>query len=165
MTVKIIRIAFPQLTEERRKEIVKDVHKLREEAKVAVRNIRRDYMDKLKALKKKAASVRTKSKMAKRNYRFLLINSVKLSMRLRLQKKRNYGNLVRNEKGELINNELPIVSLEVFGMEQLTIPKHIGIIMDGNGRWAKKEAFLVPLDTLLAPSSSNLLPADATNWE
>ena len=51
---KVIRIAFPQLTEERRKEIVKDVHKLREEAKVAVRNIRRDYMDKLKALKKES---------------------------------------------------------------------------------------------------------------
>lgn len=49
---KVIRLAFPQLTEERRKEIVKQVHKYAEECKVAVRNIRRDAMDKFKAMKK-----------------------------------------------------------------------------------------------------------------
>lgn len=43
-----IRLAFPPLTEERRKEIVKDVKKIGEEAKVAVRNIRRDMTDSLK---------------------------------------------------------------------------------------------------------------------
>jgi ribosome recycling factor len=52
---KVIRIAFPQLTEERRKEIVKDIHKLAEESKVAIRSIRRDTNEKLKALKKDAA--------------------------------------------------------------------------------------------------------------
>ncbi len=49
---KVIRIAFPQLTQERRQEIVKDVHKMREDAKIALRNIRRDAMDKFKQLKK-----------------------------------------------------------------------------------------------------------------
>lgn len=49
---KVIRLAFPQLTEERRKDIVKDVRKLAEDNKVAVRNTRRDALDKLKALKK-----------------------------------------------------------------------------------------------------------------
>ncbi|MBQ3817504.1 MAG: ribosome recycling factor [Clostridia bacterium] len=49
---RVIRLSFPPLTEERRKEIVKDVHKMAEENKVAVRNIRRDALDKLKALKK-----------------------------------------------------------------------------------------------------------------
>ncbi len=49
---KIIRLNFPPLTEERRKEIVKDVKKTAEDAKVAVRNLRRDALDKLKALKK-----------------------------------------------------------------------------------------------------------------
>ena len=43
-----IRLTFPPLTEERRKEIVKDVKKLGEEAKVAVRNVRRDMTDDLK---------------------------------------------------------------------------------------------------------------------
>ena len=43
-----IRLVFPELTEERRKELVKDVKKKGEDAKVAVRNIRRDAMDALK---------------------------------------------------------------------------------------------------------------------
>lgn len=47
-----IRLAFPPLTEERRKEIVKDVKKIGEEAKVAVRNIRRDMTDSLKKIEK-----------------------------------------------------------------------------------------------------------------
>lgn len=42
---KLIRLTFPELTEERRKEIVKDIKKLSEEAKIAVRAIRRDAMD------------------------------------------------------------------------------------------------------------------------
>ena len=49
---KVIRLNFPPLTEERRKEIVKDVRKKGEESKVAVRNIRRDSLEKLKAMKK-----------------------------------------------------------------------------------------------------------------
>ena len=49
---KAIRIAFPQLTEERRKELVKQIKKMGEDGKVAVRNVRRDAMDKLKAMKK-----------------------------------------------------------------------------------------------------------------
>ncbi len=47
-----IRLNFPPLTEERRKDIVKDIRKKGEESKVAVRNQRRDALDKLKALKK-----------------------------------------------------------------------------------------------------------------
>ena len=46
---KIIRLIFPPLTEDRRKEIVKDVKKMGEEAKVAVRNVRREGIDKAKA--------------------------------------------------------------------------------------------------------------------
>jgi ribosome recycling factor len=49
---RIIRLSFPPLTEERRKEIVKDVKKMAEENKVAIRNTRRDALEKLKSLKK-----------------------------------------------------------------------------------------------------------------
>jgi len=49
---RVIRLAFPQPTEERRKELNKQVHKEGEEAKVAVRNIRRDAMEDLKKEKK-----------------------------------------------------------------------------------------------------------------
>lgn len=47
-----IRLVFPAPTEERRKQLTKDVQKQGEEAKVAVRNVRRDAMDKFKAQKK-----------------------------------------------------------------------------------------------------------------
>ena len=50
---KVIRLSFPPLTEERRKELVKEIHKLAEQGKIAVRNIRRDAVDAAKALKKK----------------------------------------------------------------------------------------------------------------
>ena len=54
---QVIRLSFPELTEERRKEIVKDVKKTAEEAKVAARNVRRDEMDEAKAkLKNKEIS-------------------------------------------------------------------------------------------------------------
>lgn len=49
---KIVRLIFPELTEERRKELVKDIKKKGEAAKVAVRNIRRDANDAYKKLKK-----------------------------------------------------------------------------------------------------------------
>ncbi len=49
---KVIRLTFPQLTEEHRKSLQKDISKRGEEAKVAIRNIRRDAMDDLKKLKK-----------------------------------------------------------------------------------------------------------------
>ena len=48
----VIRLMFPQLTEDHRKSIVKDVSKMAEESKVAVRSIRRDAMDKLKKMQK-----------------------------------------------------------------------------------------------------------------
>lgn len=48
----VIRLTFPQLTEERRKELSKEIKKLGEEAKVAVRSIRRDAIDKIKTMKK-----------------------------------------------------------------------------------------------------------------
>ena len=48
---RVLRITFPQLTEDRRKELCKQVSKICEESKVAVRNVRRDSMDKVKATK------------------------------------------------------------------------------------------------------------------
>ena len=49
---QVLRLVFPQLTEDRRKEIVKDVKKMGEDSKVAVRSIRRDAIEKIKKLKK-----------------------------------------------------------------------------------------------------------------
>ena len=49
---KVIRLVFPQLTEDRRKEICKSIKKYGDETKVAVRNVRRDTMEKFKTMKK-----------------------------------------------------------------------------------------------------------------
>ncbi len=51
---KVIRLTFPELNEERRKEIVKDIRKLAEDAKVAIRSIRRDAIDEAKEKEKKS---------------------------------------------------------------------------------------------------------------
>ncbi len=52
---RVIRLVFPPLTEERRKEIVKEVKKMAEDGKVAIRSVRRDAIEKLKAMKKDSA--------------------------------------------------------------------------------------------------------------
>ena len=49
---KMLRLTFPPLTEDRRKEIVKDISKIAEDTKVQIRNVRRESMDDLKKLKK-----------------------------------------------------------------------------------------------------------------
>lgn len=49
---KVIRLAFPELTEERRKELVKEIKKMAEESKVAIRSSRRDGIDRAKAMQK-----------------------------------------------------------------------------------------------------------------
>lgn len=51
---KLVRLSFPQLTEERRKELTKQVRKYGENGKVAIRNIRRDALDQFKAMEKKS---------------------------------------------------------------------------------------------------------------
>ena len=69
---KVIRLVFPQLTEERRKDLTKQVKKYAEEAKVAMRNIRRDGMDSLKAMKKKSEISEDEQKDAEKDLQDLL---------------------------------------------------------------------------------------------
>ena len=69
---KVIRLIFPQLTEERRKELTKQVKKYAEEAKVAMRNIRRDGMDYVKKLKKDSQITEDEQKKAEKDLQDLL---------------------------------------------------------------------------------------------
>lgn len=64
---KVIRLNFPELNEERRKEIVKDIKKMCEEAKVAVRSIRREGLDDFKAMQKNSEITEDELKMAEDN--------------------------------------------------------------------------------------------------
>ena len=61
---KVIRLAFPELNEERRKEIVKDIRKIAEEAKVAIRSIRRDGIDEAKTKQKNSEITEDELKLA-----------------------------------------------------------------------------------------------------
>ncbi len=63
---KVIRLVFPQPTEERRKEISKQVDKMGEEAKVAVRNIRRDAMELCKKMKKNSEMTEDEQKTSEK---------------------------------------------------------------------------------------------------
>ena len=69
---RVIRLTFPQLTEERRKDLVKQVSKYAEDAKVAMRNIRRDGMDYVKKLKKNSEITEDDQKKAEKDLQTLL---------------------------------------------------------------------------------------------
>jgi len=74
---KVIRLIFPQLTEERRKELTKQVKKYAEDAKVAMRNVRRDGMDYVKALKKKSEITEDEQKKAEKDLQDMLDKYIK----------------------------------------------------------------------------------------
>ncbi len=69
---RVIRLVFPQLTEERRKELTKQVRKYAEDAKVAMRNVRRDGMDYVKNLKKKSEITEDEQKKAEKDLQDML---------------------------------------------------------------------------------------------
>ncbi len=74
---KTIRLSFPQPTEERRKELTKQVSKIAEEGKVAVRNVRRDAMDKIKAMKKNGEMTEDEQKISEDEVQGLVNDYVK----------------------------------------------------------------------------------------
>ena len=74
---KVIRLVFPTLTEERRKELTKEIMKMGEESKVAVRNIRRDANDKCKDMKKAGEMTEDEQKSSEKNVQDLTDKYIK----------------------------------------------------------------------------------------
>lgn len=74
---KCIRLAFPQLTEERRKELVKQIHKYAEGGKVAIRNIRRDAIENFKKQQKASEITEDELKMVEKDMQKLTDDSCK----------------------------------------------------------------------------------------
>lgn len=74
---RVIRLVFPQLTEERRKDLTKQVKKYAEDAKVAMRNIRRDGMDYVKKLKKNSDITEDDQKKAEKDLQDMLDKYIK----------------------------------------------------------------------------------------
>ena len=73
---KVIRLAFPELTEERRKDLVKDIKKMAEEAKVAVRSVRRDGIETAKEEQKEGNMTEDELKQAENDIQKLTDKSV-----------------------------------------------------------------------------------------
>ena len=74
---RVIRLIFPQLTEERRRDLTKQVKKYAEDAKVAMRNIRRDGMDYVKKLKKNSEITEDEQKKAEKDLQDMLDKYIK----------------------------------------------------------------------------------------
>ena len=74
---KCLRILFPMLTEDRRKELSKQVAKMGEDAKVAIRNIRRDAIDKCKEMKKKSEMTEDEQKSSEKTVQDLTDKFIK----------------------------------------------------------------------------------------
>ena len=73
---KVIRLAFPELTEERRKELAKDIKKMGEESKVSIRSIRRDAMDIVKSEQKEGTITEDELKSIEEKIQKLTDNKV-----------------------------------------------------------------------------------------
>ena len=74
---KVIRLAFPQLTEERRKDLAKQVRKYSEDGKVAIRNIRRDAIEDFKAQKKKSEITEDDYKVIEKDFQKITDDYIK----------------------------------------------------------------------------------------
>ena len=74
---RVIRLVFPQLTEERRKDLAKQVRKYGEESKVAIRNIRRDAVEAFKAQKKKSEITEDDQKILEKDVQKLTDDYIK----------------------------------------------------------------------------------------
>ena len=72
-----IRLSFPPTTEERRRELSKQIAKMGEDAKVAIRNIRRDANDKVKAMKKNSEMTEDEAKTSDKNVQDLTDKFIK----------------------------------------------------------------------------------------
>ena len=100
---RVIRLVFPQLTEERRKELAKQVKKYAEEAKVAMRNIRRDGMDYVKKLKKNSEITEDDQKKAEKDLQDLLDKYIK-------KRRRRSGRQGKGTDGDLMPSaRLPLL--------------------------------------------------------
>ena len=87
---KVIRLAFPELNEERRKEIVKEIRKMAEEAKVAIRSIRREAIDDAREEEKNSIITEDDLKLAENNVQKLTDSKVEEIDKI-LESKENFG--------------------------------------------------------------------------
>ena len=145
---KIIRLPIPQLTEERRKELVKVVRHLAEEGRVAVRNVRRDCMHHLKELVRDGDVGDDEERRAEERAQKLTDEHVaKIDELLKRKEEEIMEVLTRSRaRGREIDREMSLLTRLRTLRALRPVPERglpdvarsIAIIMDGNGRWASR---------------------------
>ena len=128
---KAIRLSFPQLTEERRKDLVKQIRKYTEGGKVAIRNIRREAMENFKK-QQKASEITGRAEDGGKGP--AEADRRQLQGTGQAPGKQGKGAPVRLMG--LFSKK--IHHHEAGQVDKSRLPRHIAIIMDGNGRWAKQ---------------------------
>ena len=144
----MIRLAFPQLTEERRKDLTKQVRKYGEEGKVALRNIRRDAMEDFKKKKKASELTEDDLKQLEKELQDLTDKRCKDIDELTAKPNgRAAGDLGLQRLCREFTLLVRMLNMPFFKAKEQApapavdfdhLPRHIAIIMDGNGRWAQK---------------------------
>ena len=129
---KMIRLPIPQLTEERRKELVKVVRGLAEEHRVAVREIRRDAMRHLKELVDNGDVGADEEHRAEERVQKLTDDHIEADRRAaEAQRSRDHGGLT---SAAALRRATP--TPHAPGLPE--VARAVAIIMDGNGRWARR---------------------------
>ncbi len=161
-----IRLVIPQLTEERRKELAKQVKATSEKGKVAVRNVRREMMDALKKAQKNGDLTEDQLRDLEDVAQKVTDNSIKNIENITAEKRKRsacrlgesfilliitgqglvetgaywideFVPLFFNRGEDMFSNLFKNKQAAQNKLDQKRIPAHVAIIMDGNGRWAK----------------------------
>src|SRR5579884_2420593 len=123
---QVIRLRIPELNEERRRELVKVAHKYAENARVAVRHVRRDGLDVIKRLEKE-------HKISKDDHDRFSAEIQKVTDGVIAEIDQMLGAKERRSSRSEVS---PMPEAEDSRVAACAPPRHVAIIMDGNGRWA-----------------------------
>ena len=136
---KIVRLPIPQLTEERRKELVKLVRRYGEDGKVAIRNVRRDVLKHLEELVKNGEVGDDEERRGEAQVQKLTDEHVRLDRRAdQAQRVRDHGGRGLPERlAERADRPTP------RDAHRHRLARSVAIIMDGNGRWAERRGLPV----------------------
>ena len=138
---------MPQLTEERRKELVRLVHKMAEEARVAVRNVRRDVLNELKRAEKDGDVSRDELARAQDEVQKLTDAEIKPIDELMAPQRGRDPRGLRVGRSDVLTRPAhgadrpragPVRPPRAPSRRGGEVPESVAIIMDGNGRWARE---------------------------
>ena len=115
---KVIRLLFPQLTEERRKEMTKQVAKMGEDTKVSIRNIRRDAIDKAKELKKSGDMTEDEQKQSEKTIQELTDKYIKevdaVTANKEMPAEKPAGTICFSKKSKPIGTYSPLICIKSY---------------------------------------------------